>query len=962
MTRLTNKSQVLPTNAVTISQQTEVDVLQATPPKTDDTYAADIVQLCNEADDKAISDTHEDLVGSDDTYAADIVQPCNEADDKAISDACEDLVGTDDTYAADIVQLCNEAGDKAILDTHEDLVETADTYAADIARLRAEVEEEAVLDAYEELVEICQSLPKTNASEDLNRIERAFLVAYRSHKGQTRKTGEPYILHPIAVARIVAEEMKLDDSVSIASALLHDVVEDTQTSLGDIEKEFGAVLAKIVDGLTKIKRVSKKQTENAEKNAQELAKKQEREAEKEAHLRRKFQKQTGQLDKLTDYTEQTAPPTDNTQKLDHASQFQEIQQKKGLFIDKARNLKKVLLTLAEDVRIIIIKIADRLHNMRTMDSMQPRKQLEIASETIYIYTPIAHRLGLYRIKSELEDLCMKYTAPDEYKEIARKLAATKTQREAQIRGFIEPLRQRLIEEGLPTFRIFGRAKHIYSIHNKIKTKNVPFEGIFDLFAIRIVIDVPPGKNEREYCFRAYALITSWFRATGDRMRDWISNPRTNGYQSLHVTVLDNDNRPIEIQIRTEAMDAIAERGVAAHYLYKGSNTKSKAEKNKDTEAKFDDFIKQISDILQSNETNILEALSEIRNSIYDNEIYVYTPNGETRVLRAGSTVLDFAFDIHTDLGCSCIGGEIDGKLYRISHKLENGQQVKIITSKKQKPSPEWLNFTATTKARAKIKSVLNNIALAAATEGEETLLRKLDHWKKPTSANFIQLLAARFRYPSQRAFLVAIANGTFDLQQIKALNVEGEKIIDTPRNIAKPKREPEPEQKSTDNPISPPNPNLSNADAIQLSGDLDTMSYRLATCCKPVAGDQVFGFVTINNGITIHRNNCPNAEQMYARYPYRIVDLDWNKSDNNDKSFVVNIQLSGIDDKGLVNKITDIISKELSINMLSISLSAKEGIFKGKLKAEVKNATEADRLIKRLQKVEAIHTVTRLGR
>ena len=932
MTRLTNKSQVLPTNAVTISQQTEVDVLQATPPKTDDTYAADIVQLCNEADDKAISD------------------------------ACEDLVGTDDTYAADIVQLCNEAGDKAILDTHEDLVETADTYAADIARLRAEVEEEAVLDAYEELVEICQSLPKTNASEDLNRIERAFLVAYRSHKGQTRKTGEPYILHPIAVARIVAEEMKLDDSVSIASALLHDVVEDTQTSLGDIEKEFGAVLAKIVDGLTKIKRVSKKQTENAEKNAQELAKKQEREAEKEAHLRRKFQKQTGQLDKLTDYTEQTAPPTDNTQKLDHASQFQEIQQKKGLFIDKARNLKKVLLTLAEDVRIIIIKIADRLHNMRTMDSMQPRKQLEIASETIYIYTPIAHRLGLYRIKSELEDLCMKYTAPDEYKEIARKLAATKTQREAQIRGFIEPLRQRLIEEGLPTFRIFGRAKHIYSIHNKIKTKNVPFEGIFDLFAIRIVIDVPPGKNEREYCFRAYALITSWFRATGDRMRDWISNPRTNGYQSLHVTVLDNDNRPIEIQIRTEAMDAIAERGVAAHYLYKGSNTKSKAEKNKDTEAKFDDFIKQISDILQSNETNILEALSEIRNSIYDNEIYVYTPNGETRVLRAGSTVLDFAFDIHTDLGCSCIGGEIDGKLYRISHKLENGQQVKIITSKKQKPSPEWLNFTATTKARAKIKSVLNNIALAAATEGEETLLRKLDHWKKPTSANFIQLLAARFRYPSQRAFLVAIANGTFDLQQIKALNVEGEKIIDTPRNIAKPKREPEPEQKSTDNPISPPNPNLSNADAIQLSGDLDTMSYRLATCCKPVAGDQVFGFVTINNGITIHRNNCPNAEQMYARYPYRIVDLDWNKSDNNDKSFVVNIQLSGIDDKGLVNKITDIISKELSINMLSISLSAKEGIFKGKLKAEVKNATEADRLIKRLQKVEAIHTVTRLGR
>lgn len=758
----------------------------------------------------------------------------------------------------------------------------------DRARLEATVTNLTVLEAYKNLMRACSKIV-VNAS-DVRLIEQAFLLAYVKHNGQLRKTGEPYILHPIAVARIVAEEIKLEDATAIAAALLHDVVEDTDTSLEEIERSFGKVVAKIVDGLTKIKRASKKQTE-----IQNLH------------------------DKRADLLE-----------------------KKDAFIEKAENLKRILLTLCEDMRVFIIKIADRVHNMRTMDSMLAHKQLEIASETLYIYAPTAHKLGLYSIKSELEDLCMKYTIPDEYREIKEKLQTTKAKREAYIKDFIEPLREKIKQEipDLPNFRIFGRAKHIYSIYNKIKTKGVAFEEIYDLFAIRIVVDSTIN-NEKADCWKIYSKVTDLFATTGDRLRDWLTNPRSNGYQSLHTTVINADGRPVEIQIRSENMDAQAERGVAAHWIYKGNNNKSA----------FDAFIENISAAFQD-QFNSVEAISNVRHALFEKEIHVFTPKGAVRTLPIGATVLDFAFDIHTDLGCSCIGGEIDGKLYRINHVLANGQQVKIITSKKQVPHKEWLSWAKTTKARAKINSVLKSAEFADSKEGQEILERKLNQWKLPTTDNFIQNLAAYFRYKDRRAFFADIFLKKIDIQLIKKLKIEGEKIL-SDRNTKQilTKGNENVEKKAA--PINSDN-------GLTLSGGLDKIDYNLAKCCQPVAGDSVFGFITIGQGITIHRTNCTNAISLRTRFPYRVVNINWNTEDK-EEPFLATLLLKGIDDVGLVNRITTIISNDLKINMRAISLNARDGIFEGKLEIYVKNIEELDNLVKHLKQIGSIHTIKRVG-
>lgn len=721
--------------------------------------------------------------------------------------------------------------------------------------------------AYQEMLTFC----RTYSEEDLATIDKAFRLAYEKHNGVFRKSGEPYILHPIAVAQIVGEEIGLD-AVAISCALLHDVVEDTDTTLEDIRKLFDDTTAKIVDGLTKIKSVTKKNS----------------------------------------------------------------------VIQKADNLRRVVLSLGEDIRVILIKLADRLHNMRTLESMHEHRQVEISNETMYIYIPTAHRLGLYQIKSELEDLCMKYTSPHEYKEIVSSLAATKRDREKYIAEFIEPLKERLKEEDIK-FRIFGRPKHIYSIWNKMKKKNIHFNEIYDLFAIRIVLS-PPEKDERAACWHIYSIITSLFITSPDRLREWLTIPKSNGYQALHTTVLNHDGKWVEIQIRTEKMDDIAERGVAAHWKYKGGRSIGH----------LDDWLSKVRDVFQNYASNSLELLNNYRQTLYNEEVYVFTPTGEIRILPAGATVLDFAFDIHTNLGCACIGGEIDGKLYRISHVLKNGQQVKIITSKKQKPTKEWLDWVTTSKARTKIKSVLNNALRSEAEAGREIFERKTANWKLSFNPNHIQELAIHFKFADQQWFFAAIARGEFNLLEIKKVKIQNDKLVFPNKT----------EAKNTKIGSEPSEIRGKSSDEVQMEisdNFTNNIDYSIAPCCQPMPGDDVFGFVTINHGIRIHRTSCPNADQLRDKYPYRIVNIKWQDSNKKDSVLpVATLLISGIDDVGLVNQITSVVSKEQQINMRSISFSAEDGIFEGRIEAYFEDKRKLNALIEKLQRIDGIHSIKRL--
>jgi len=722
-----------------------------------------------------------------------------------------------------------------------------------------EAEKKEILKRYRALLRACKP---TLQKGDKQMIRKAFDIALESHSDMRRKSGEPYIYHPIAVAQIAAEEIGLG-TTSIVCALLHDVVEDTDVSLLDIELIFGKKVSKIIDGLTKISGI-----------------------------------------------------------FDPNSSIQ------------AENFRKMLLTLADDVRVILIKLADRLHNMRTMEFMPRDKQLKIASETSYLYAPLAHRLGLYAIKSELEDLSMKYTDPDTYKFIARKLNEKKAERERYIAEFIEPIKEILSEQGINA-EVFGRPKSIHSIWNKMRKKSTPFEEVYDLFAIRIIIDSQP-EFEKADCWKAYSIVTDLYRPNPDRLRDWISSPKGNGYESLHTTVMGPKGQWVEVQIRTKRMNEIAEKGFAAHWKYKESNSDSG----------LDQWIQKVRDILSNPESNALDFVADFKMNLFSDEIFIFTPKGSLIQLPQGATALDFAFEIHSDLGASCIGAKVNHKLVPISHILQNGDQVEIITSTKQSPKEDWLNFVVTAKAKSKIKSSLKEEKRKVAEDGKEILERKLKSLKVTYNTNNLNKLTQFFKLFSTQDLFYNVAKGEIDLKDLREFAI-AEKSVDSVNS------------NHFDSHVEGlvRKINKKDQETLLIGDDLQKIDYTLSPCCNPIPGDDVFGFVTINDGIKIHRSNCPNAASLMANYAYRVVKAKWTSQ--KELAFLTGLSILGIDDVGLVNRITKVISEDFKINIRSITISSNEGIFEGCIMVYVNSTDHLERLIKRLKQIKGITGVNR---
>ena len=727
--------------------------------------------------------------------------------------------------------------------------------------LNDEQEKKLILREYRALLRGLKSRIKPG---DRRLLRLAFEMAADAHRTMRRKSGEPYILHPLAVARICVEEIGLGIRSTICS-LLHDTVEDTDITIEDIQREFGNEIARIVDGLTKISTV-------VDVNASQ----------------------------------------------------------------QAENFRKILLTLTDDPRVIIIKLADRLHNMRTLDSMKPEKQLKIASETVYVYAPLAHRMGLYNIKTEMEDLSMKYLEPGPYKEIAQKLAETKRERTRYINEFVKPLKEKL-EAGGFNFEIYGRPKSIHSIWNKIKKKGVAFEEVYDLFAIRVILDSPTEK-EKEDCWKVYSMITDEYMPSPERLRDWLSNPKSNGYEALHTTVMGPQGKWVEVQIRTKRMNEIAEKGLAAHWKYKEGAS---------DESRFDKWFSQIREVLTSQDTDSVDFLQDFKTSFLAEEIYIYTPKGDVKMLPVGATALDFAFSVHSVVGSKCIGAKVNHKLVPISHKLRSGDQVEIITSNKQKPSEDWLNFVVTAKARTKIKDALKEEKKAVAEEGKYTLQRKLEGMGVAYNQHNIDELVTFYKYtsPLELHYQIAIKNN--DLKELKEFKVVGDRI-EAPKPVKAP-LEPKPEY----------NPALTKKDTelIIFGESSDRIVYNLANCCKPIPGDDVFGFVTTGKGLTIHRTNCPNAAKLLSNYGHRIVKTKWAK--NKEISFLTGLKIVGMDDVGVVSKITNVISGELRLNISAITIESREGLFEGTIRLFVHDKEQLDELVKRLKSLQGIHSVDR---
>lgn len=723
-----------------------------------------------------------------------------------------------------------------------------------------EAEKNEILKRYRALLRACKS---TLQKGDKRMIRKAFDMALESHKDMRRKSGEPYIYHPIAVAQIAAEEIGLG-TTSIVCALLHDVVEDTDVTLDDIEREFGKKVAKIIDGLTKISGV-----------------------------------------------------------FDTNSSLQ------------AENFRKMLLTLADDVRVILIKLADRLHNMRTMEFMPRDKQLKLSSETVYLYAPLAHRLGLYAIKSELEDLSMKYMERETYQFIKNKLNEKKTEREKFIRDFIEPLKKVLEGQGLHA-DVFGRPKSIHSIWNKMKKKSIPFEEVYDLFAIRIILDSAP-ESEKAECWKAYSIVTDLYRPNPDRLRDWISSPKANGYESLHTTVMGPRGQWVEVQIRTKRMNEIAEKGFAAHWKYKESSTDSG----------LDQWVQKVRDMLKNPESNALDFIDDFKMNLFSDEIFIFTPKGALIQLPLNATALDFAFEIHTDVGASCIGAKVNHKLVPLSYKLQNGDQVEVITSSKQTPKEDWLNIVVTAKAKAKIKSALKEEKRKIADEGKEILERKMKSLKITYNSENIHKLSYYFKLPSTQDLFFNVAKGLIDMKDLKEY-LASEKVIEN-----KPQDKIENEQVQS----LLRNIKTKDSDILLIGEDMQKIDYKLANCCNPIPGDDVFGFITVSDGIKIHRTNCPNAAKLMANYGYRIVKARW--TNQQELAFLTGLRITGIDDVGLINKLTTVISNDFKVNIRSITVDSDNGIFEGSIMVYVNDTEHLDNLIKRLKMVKGITSVTR---
>ena len=729
--------------------------------------------------------------------------------------------------------------------------------------LSLEQEKKLILREYRTLL---RSLKPKLKANDKELIRTAFEMAAEAHKTMRRKSGEPYILHPLAVARICVEEIGLGVRSTIC-ALLHDTVEDTDISLEDVERAFGTEIARIVDGLTKISNV-----------------------------------------------------------IDvNASQ-------------QAENFKKILLTLTDDPRVILIKLADRLHNMRTLDSMKREKQLKISSETVYVYAPLAHRMGLYNIKTELEDLAMKYLEPEEYKLIAQKLSETKRERSRYINEFIKPLKEKL-EKGGFDFEMYGRPKSIHSIWNKMRKKGVSFEEVYDLFAIRVILNSPPEK-EKEDCWKVYSMITDEYTPSPERLRDWLSNPKSNGYEALHTTVMGPQGKWVEVQIRSKRMNEIAEKGLAAHWKYKEGAT---------DESRFDTWFQQIREVLNTQDNDSLDFLQDFKTSFLAEEIYVYTPKGDVKMLPVGSTALDFAFSIHSAIGVQCIGAKVNHKLVSISHKLRSGDQIEIITSNKQKPNEDWLKFVVTAKAKSRIKDALKEEKRKIADEGKYIVQRKLENFGAVYNQHNIEILTAYYKLSSSLELFYQVAVKNIDLKELKEFNILGDKL--EPPKPAKPLPETKPD--------TVPTPSVARKDTelIIFGESSDRIVYTLANCCKPIPGDDVFGFVTTGKGLTIHRTNCTNAAKLMASYGHRVVKTKWAK--NKEISFLTGIRIVGLDDVGVVNKITNLISGELRLNINAITIEAKEGLFEGNIKIYVHDVEELEELVFRVKQLKGIHSVDR---
>ncbi len=613
---------------------------------------------------------------------------------------------------------------------------------------------------------------------------------------------------------------------------------------------------------------------------------------------------------------------------------------------QAENFRKMLLTLSDDVRVILIKLADRLHNMRTLDSMPQDKQLKISSETIYLYAPLAHRLGLYAIKSELEDLYLKYTQPGVYRDIAKAISSSKDARRRFIRKFIEPIettfgRQHFSKE---QFVVLGRPKSIYSIWNKMNTKKIPFQEVYDLFAVRIILDVPI-EDEKAACWKAYSVITDFYNPNPERLRDWISTPKSNGYESLHTTVMSPSGQWVEVQIRTRRMDEIAEKGYAAHWKYKDKPTASR-------QSGLEEWIAQVRTILEQakseNAASAIEFVDDFRSNLFNEEVFVFTPKGELRTLPGGATALDFAFDIHTEVGAHCLGAKVNQKLVPINYILQNGDQIEIITSNKQKPNEGWLRFAISSKAKGKIKEILKEEKKAEAAEGKEIVKRKLRQMKMELSSQVIEQMTDYFNVKTPLELYYQVGEGVIPSTSLKRFKE------DTERDKAKASGQIN-DAKTFKKTVS----QIKGEDqAILLIGeDQDIIDYKLAKCCNPIPGDNVFGFVTVNEGIKIHRTNCSNAPELMSNYGYRIVQAEWTQK--KESAFLSSLRINGTDRVGLISDISDIISSELKVNMRSFQMDTDEGIFEGNIMLYVHDRRHLDKLIKRLERIAGVEKVTR---
>jgi len=703
---------------------------------------------------------------------------------------------------------------------------------------------------------------------DAKLIKRAFTMAMEAHKDMRRKSGEPYIFHPLSVAEICVQEIGLG-TTSIIAALLHDVVEDTDIQLNDIEKIFGKKTTKIVDGLTKIKGA-----------------------------------------------------------FEYGSSAQ------------AENFRKMLFTLSEDVRVILIKLADRLHNMRTLESMPRNKQLRISSETIYLYAPLAHRLGLNAIKTELEDLYLRFTDQPVYKEISEKIDESRASRNKFIKQFVQPLHEELDKLNIE-YEIKSRPKSIFSIYTKMRKQNIPFEEVYDLFAVRLILETPV-EQEKSFCWQVYSIVTDYYTPNPDRLRDWISTPKGNGYESLHTTVMAKNGQWVEVQIRTKRMDEIAEKGYAAHWKYKDSVSSH--------ESNLEKWLVKVRDLLEKQDLSALEFVDDFRGNLFNEEVFVFTPKGELKTLPIGATALDFAFDIHTDIGAKCIGAKVNQKLVPINHLLKNGDQIEILTSSKQKPNEDWLRFVISPKAKSKIKELLKENKRFLVDEGKEVLTRKLKHLKIDGNSRVFEQMRAYFNVPSQFELYFRVGKGLITVNDLKKFKefkpssplkakshaeVHDVKTIEQELNKAKGRQ----------------------GNTLLIGEDMDVVEYKLAKCCTPIPGDEVFGFVTVNEGIKIHRTTCPNATELLANHGNRVIKAKWTSQ--HEVAFLTGLKVIGTDRVGLINDVSRVISEELKVNMSSLSFKTDQGIFSGEIMLYVNDTRHLETLILKLETVEGVVKVSR---